>query len=125
MALKGAITLGTAQAFLQYVNQISEPVTETAYVLTSLQAAIAGAERVFALLDEEEERPDGDGSAEGIARGQVVFQGVRFGYTPDKPLIKGLDLEVRPNEMVAIVGPTGGGKMCIRDSSLADCSIMA
>ena len=110
MALKGAITLGTAQAFLQYVNQISEPVTETAYVLTSLQAAIAGAERVFALLDEEEERPDGDGSAEGIAQGQVVFQGVRFGYTPDKPLIKGLDLEVRPNEMVAIVGPTGGGK---------------
>ena len=110
MALKGAITLGTAQAFLQYVNQISEPVTETAYVLTSLQAAIAGAERVFALLDEEEERPDGDGSTEGIAQGQVVFQGVRFGYTPGKPLIKGLDLEVRPNEMVAIVGPTGGGK---------------
>ncbi len=61
MALAGSITLGTVQAFLQYVNQISEPVTETAYVVTSLQAAIAGAERVFALLDEEEECPDGHG----------------------------------------------------------------
>ena len=110
MALAGSITLGTVQAFLQYVNQISEPVTETAYVVTSLQAAIAGAERVFALLDEEEERPDGDGSAEGITEGHVVFRDVRFGYTPDKILIKNLNLEVRPNEMVAIVGPTGGGK---------------
>ena len=110
MALSGAITLGTVQAFLQYVNQISEPVTETAYVVTSLQAAIAGAERVFALLDEEEERPDGHGSAAGITQGHVIFRDVRFGYTPEKTLIQNLDLEVRPNEMVAIVGPTGGGK---------------
>lgn len=110
MALAGSITLGTVQAFLQYVNQISEPVTETAYVVTSLQAAIAGAERVFTLLDEEEERPDGDSSAEGITQGHVMFRDVRFGYTPDKMLIKNLNLEVRPNEMVAIVGPTGGGK---------------
>lgn len=110
MALAGSITLGTVQAFLQYVNQISEPVTETAYVVTSLQAAIAGAERVFALLDEEEECPDGDGSAAAITEGHVAFQNVWFGYTPDKLLITGLDLEVRPNEMVAIVGPTGGGK---------------
>ncbi|MCQ4895383.1 ABC transporter ATP-binding protein [Anaerotruncus sp. DFI.9.16] len=108
MALAGSITLGTVQAFLQYVNQISEPVTETAYVVTSLQAAIAGAERVFALLDEEEECPDGDGSAAAITEGHVAFQNVWFGYTPDKLLITGLDLEVRPNEMVAIVGPTGG-----------------
>ncbi len=110
MALAGSITLGTVQAFLQYVNQISEPVTETAYVVTSIQAAIAGAERVFALLDEEEERADGAGSAEGITQGRVVFRDVRFGYTPEKTLIKNLNLEVRPNEMVAIVGPTGGGK---------------
>ena len=110
MALAGSITLGTVQAFLQYVNQISEPVTETAYVITSIQAAVAGAERVFALLDEEEERTDGDGSAEGITQGRVVFRDVRFGYTPEKTLIKNLNLEVRPNEMVAIVGPTGGGK---------------
>ena len=110
MAVSGAITLGTAQAFLQYVNQISEPVTNTAYVITSLQAAIAGAERVFALLDEAEEVPDGAGDAGGITEGRVTFQNVRFGYTPDRILMKDLNLEVRPNEMVAIVGPTGGGK---------------
>ena len=110
MAVSGAITLGTAQAFLQYVNQISEPVTNTAYVITSLQAAIAGAERVFALLDEAEEVPDGAGDAGGITEGRVTFQNVRFGYTPDRILMKDLNLEVKPNEMVAIVGPTGGGK---------------
>ena len=110
MALGGAVTLGTVQAFLQYVNQISEPVTEAAYVITSLQAAIAGAERVFALLDEEEEVPEERGGAEHITQGCVTFQNVRFGYTPDRILMKDLNLEVRPNEMVAIVGPTGGGK---------------
>ena len=110
MALGGAVTLGTVQAFLQYVNQISEPVTEAAYVITSLQAAIAGAERVFALLDEEEEVPEERGGAEHITQGRVTFQNVRFGYTPDRILMKDLNLEVRPNEMVAIVGPTGGGK---------------
>lgn len=110
MALQGAITLGTAQAFLQYVNQIAEPVTETAYVITSLQAAIAGAERVFALLDEPEEQPDAAGSVEAITAGRVAFEHVQFGYTPERRLIHDLNLEVRPNEMVAIVGPTGGGK---------------
>lgn len=110
MALGGTISLGVVQAFLQYVNQISEPVTEASYVITSLQAAIAGAERVFALLDEEEELPDSDGSTEGIGEGRVQFQNVQFGYTPDRILMNQLNLEVCPNEMVAIVGPTGGGK---------------
>lgn len=110
MALGGAITLGTVQAFLQYVNQISEPVTQASYVITSLQAAIAGAERVFTLLDEEEEVPDGCGCTQTITEGHVTFRDVRFGYTPDRILMKGLTLEVNPNEMVAIVGPTGGGK---------------
>lgn len=110
MALGGAITLGAVQAFLQYVNQIAEPVTEASYVITSLQAAIAGAERVFSLLDEEEETPEGNGNAQAITEGCVTFNDVRFGYTPDRILMKGLTLEVKPNEMVAIVGPTGGGK---------------
>lgn len=110
MALGGVLSLGTVQAFLQYVNQISEPVTGASYVITSLQAAIAGAERVFALLEEEEECPDATGSTAGIHQGQVSFQNVRFGYTSDHILMKDLNLEVRPNEMVAIVGPTGGGK---------------
>lgn len=109
MALGGAITLGAVQAFLQYVNQIAEPVTQASYVITSLQAAIAGAERVFALLDAEEEAPE-EGGACAIREGHVVFQNVRFGYTPGRILIRGLNLEVKPNEMVAIVGPTGGGK---------------
>ena len=93
---------------MQYVNQIAEPVTEASYVITSLQAAIAGAERVFALLDEEEERPDAAGDASVITQGHVEFRHVRFGYTPERTLIHDLNLEVRPNEMVAIVGPTGG-----------------
>ena len=109
-ALAGGMTLGGVQAFLQYVNQISEPVTQASYVITSLQAAIAGAERVFALLDEEEERPDAAGDASVITQGHVEFRHVRFGYTPERTLIHDLNLEVRPNEMVAIVGPTGGGK---------------
>ena len=110
MALGGTITLGAVQAFLQYVNQIAEPVTEASYVITSLQAAIAGAERVFALLDEEEERPEAAGDASAITQGHVEFRHVRFGYTPERTLIHDLNLEVRPNEMVAIVGPTGCGK---------------
>lgn len=110
MALGGTISLGVVQAFLQYVNQISEPVTEASYVITSLQAAIAGAERVFTLLDEEEESTDEIGDVDGIVEGCVIFRNVRFGYTPDRILMKDLNLEVKPNEMVAIVGPTGGGK---------------
>lgn len=110
MALSGAITLGAVQAFLQYVNQIAEPVTEASYVITSLQAAIAGAERVFTLLDEEEEVPEQNESTDNIKEGRVSFSNVSFGYTPEKTLIQNLNLEVNPNEMVAIVGPTGGGK---------------
>lgn len=110
MTLGGTITLGVVQAFLQYVNTIGEPVTQTAYVMTSLQAAIAGLERVFALLDEEEEIAETDCHQENITQGQVSFGDVEFGYTPERILMKGLNLQVNPNEMVAIVGPTGGGK---------------
>lgn len=110
MVIKGQISLGNVQAFLQYVNQISEPVTEASYVITSLQAAIAGAERVFILLDEEEEPEEAKGGALTVSEGHVAFNQVRFGYTPENILMKELNLEVRPNEMVAIVGPTGGGK---------------
>lgn len=110
MTLNGHISLGGIQAFLQYVNQISEPVTQASYVIMSLQSAIAGAERVFSLLDEEEEVKDITFNKFNMNNGRVTFKNVRFGYTPDKVLIKDLNLEVNPNEMVAIVGPTGGGK---------------
>lgn len=109
-ALSGVMTLGAAQAFLQYYNQISEPITQMSYVITSTQAAIAGAERIFDLLNEEEERPDVTVAVQALSKGHVHFQNVRFGYTPERILMKDLNLEVKPNEMVAIVGPTGGGK---------------
>lgn len=112
MTLNGQITLGLIQAFLQYVNQVSEPVTQASYVIMALQSAIAGAERVFELLDEEEEVKDNE-YFEGkcpITEGRVNFKNVKFGYTDEKTLISNLNLEVKPNEMVAIVGPTGGGK---------------
>lgn len=110
MTLSGQISLGGIQAFLQYVNQVSEPVTQAAYVIMSLQSAIAGAERVFELLDEEEEITDNASSTFPISNGRVTFENVKFGYIPERTLIKNLNLEVKPNEMVAIVGPTGGGK---------------
>ena len=115
MTLNGHISLGAIQAFLQYVNQVSEPVTQASYVIMSLQSAIAGAERVFELLDEEEEIADikinqSLFNEHNISRGKVDFKNVKFGYTDEKTLIKNLNLEVKPNEIVAIVGPTGGGK---------------
>lgn len=112
MTINGGLSLGGIQAFLQYVNQISEPVTQASYVIMSLQSAIAGAERVFELLDEEEEVPDTEYllDEKWISEGKVTFKNVKFGYTKEKTLIKDLNLEVKPNEMVAIVGPTGGGK---------------
>lgn len=115
MTLNGQISLGAIQAFLQYVNQVSEPVTQASYVIMSLQSAIAGAERVFELLDEEEEIADikinkSLFNEHTISKGKVDFKNVKFGYTDEKTLIKNLNLEVKPNEIVAIVGPTGGGK---------------
>lgn len=115
MTLNGQISLGGIQAFLQYVNQVSEPITQASYVIMSLQSAIAGAERVFELLDEEEEILNSKLNESllnkcPISKGKVEFKNVKFGYTDEKTLIKNLNLEVKPNEMVAIVGPTGGGK---------------
>ena len=115
MTLNGQISLGGIQAFLQYVNQVSEPITQASYVIMSLQSAIAGAERVFELLDEEEEIADSKLNESlldkcPISKGKVEFKNVKFGYTDEKTLIKNLNLQVNPNEMVAIVGPTGGGK---------------
>ena len=110
LVLQGQISLGIIQAFLQYENQIAEPVTQASYVITSLQAAIAGAERVFILLDEEEETADTACENLPISNGHVSFRHVQFGYSEDKILMNNLNLEVHPNEMIAIVGPTGGGK---------------
>lgn len=111
LAIQGKMSLGIVQAFLQYVNQIGEPISNASYVINSLQAAIAGAERVFEFLDEQEEVPDTLIEMNpDIVQGSVCFHQVQFGYDSSKILMKNLNLEVKPNEMVAIVGPTGGGK---------------
>lgn len=107
----GTMTLGDVQAFIQYVQQFGQPVTQVASVVNVLQSAVASAERVFEMLDEEEESPEVE--APMIlqkVRGHIVFREVSFCYLPDKPLIEDLNLEVQPGQMVAIVGPTGAGK---------------
>ena len=110
MVINGGMTLGIIQAFLQYINQVTEPITTSSYTIMSLQSAIAGVERVFQLLDEEEEVAEILSEDFPVSEGRVVFENVSFGYTPNKTLIKNLNLEVKPNTMVAIVGPTGAGK---------------
>lgn len=107
----GQMTIGTIQAMLQYINQISEPTTQATYVVNSLQAALAGAERVFEILDEKEQLPDTQDALDApITAGKVCFDHVKFGYNPDKILMNDISLAVEPNKTVAIVGPTGAGK---------------
>jgi ABC-type multidrug transport system fused ATPase/permease subunit len=110
----GQITLGSIQAFTQYVRQFNQPLTQVAAMYNTLQSGVASAERVFDFLDEPEERPDADlrlPSVNGQApRGRVEFQHVEFGYRPDTPVIEDLSLVAEPGSTVAIVGPTGAGK---------------
>ena len=107
----GALTIGDVQAFLQYTRQFQMPLTQMASMINLLQSGVASAERVFELLDAEEERPDGDAPAlAGTPRGRVAFEDVSFSYDPDRPLIADLSLVAEPGQTVAIVGPTGAGK---------------
>ena len=107
----GALSLGDVQAFIQYSRQFSQPLTQVASMANLLQSGVASAERVFALLDADEQHPD---PAEPLVpaeiRGQVEFRDVSFRYSPDVPLIEDLSLTVQPGHTVAIVGPTGAGK---------------
>jgi len=107
----GTMTLGDVQAFIQYVQQFGQPVSQVASVVNVMQSAVASAERVFEVLDEEEESPDvATPKVLKEVRGHIVFRNVSFRYVPDKPLIEDLNLEVKPGQTVAIVGPTGAGK---------------
>lgn len=109
--LDGAMSVGVVQAFFQYVNQTAEPLTEASYMINSLQAALASAERTFALLDEEEEIPDPASPAVvEHAVGHVAFEHVSFGYDPDRLLMKNISFEARPGQKIAVVGSTGAGK---------------
>jgi ATP-binding cassette subfamily B protein len=107
----GALTLGSVQAFIQYSRQFSQPLTQVASMANLLQSGVASAERVFALLDADEQEPDPAQPARPAdVRGRVQFEHVSFRYAPDRPLIEDLSLTVEPGQTVAIVGPTGAGK---------------
>jgi ATP-binding cassette, subfamily B, multidrug efflux pump len=107
----GALTLGSVQAFIQYSRQFSQPLTQVASMANLLQSGVASAERVFALLDADEQEPDPPRPARPAqVTGRVRFEHVSFRYTPDQPLIEDLSLAVEPGQTVAIVGPTGAGK---------------
>jgi ATP-binding cassette, subfamily B, multidrug efflux pump len=107
----GSISLGDVQAFIQYSRQFSQPLTQVASMANLLQSGVASAERVFQLLDAEEQTPEPETPARPEqVRGRVAFEDVSFRYVPDQPLIEHLSLTVEPGQTVAIVGPTGAGK---------------
>lgn len=108
----GAMQLGDVQAFIQYSRQFTMPLAQLGSMANLLQSGVASAERVFSLLDEEEQSPDPASgvSVDGAGRGRLVFSDVSFSYSPDKPLISSLSLVAEPGQTVAIVGPTGAGK---------------
>ncbi|MGH1630500.1 ABC transporter ATP-binding protein [Enterococcus casseliflavus] len=106
----GNMTLGDVQAFLQYTNQFSQPITQIASLLNTIQSTVASAERVFEVLDEEEMTDEPSGLPVEDSEYKVRFDHVQFGYAPDKLLMTDFNLDVKVGEMVAIVGPTGAGK---------------
>ncbi len=114
LAIKGKMTIGSIQAFIQYLTQFTRPIIQTANISNVFQATAAAAERVFEFLEEEEEVPE---TSQPVllkkVNGKVEFINVVFGYTPDKIVIKNFNAEIQPGQKVAIVGPTGAGKTTI------------
>ncbi len=107
----GQMTIGDIQAFIQYARRFTQPLAQLASMANVLQSGMASAERVFELLDVEEQSPDPDApAAAATALGRVEFDGVWFSYDADKPLIEDLSLVAEPGQTIAIVGPTGAGK---------------
>ena len=106
----GSMGLGDVQAFIQYSRQFTQPLTQTASMFNVLQSGVASAERVFELLDAEEQSPDAPAGAPQPVTGRVEFENVSFSYVPGTPLIEGLSFVAEPGTTVAIVGPTGAGK---------------
>ncbi len=111
MVSKNAIKIGDIQAFIQYIRTFTQPIIQTANIANIIQSTIASAERVFEVLNEEEQIPDREDAAELRApRGEVKFEHVRFSYKEEAPLIEDMNLVAKPGDTVAIVGPTGAGK---------------
>lgn len=112
--MTGIISVGDIQAIIQYSRQFSQPINQIANQYAEILTAIAGAERVFAILDTPDEVDNGTKRlSENNLRGQIEFKNIDFAYTPDKPVLKNLNLTVKPGQKVAIVGATGSGKTTI------------
>jgi ATP-binding cassette subfamily B protein len=114
LAVRGTIGVGDILAFIQYVRSFTQPITQTANIANVLQSTAAAAERVFEFLDEKEEtaEPVDEVKLTNVT-GNVVFENVRFGYNPEKIIIKDFSANIQPGQKVAIVGPTGAGKTTI------------
>lgn len=111
MVANGALSLGNVQAFIQYAQQFNQPIAELGGMAVAVQSGTASTERVFEILDQEDQTPDSaDAPAPVRGDGRIVFDHVKFSYEPEKPLIRDLSFEVEPEQTVAIVGPTGAGK---------------
>jgi ATP-binding cassette subfamily B protein len=114
LVTRQSIAIGDVQAFIQYARQFSMPIMQLSGIANMIQLTIVAAERVFELLDEQEESPDAaDATTIDTPRGAVEFDAVDFRYKPDEPLIDDLSLKVTPGQTVAIVGPTGAGKTTV------------
>src|SRR5665648_473357 len=110
-ATMGTITIGNILAFIQYSRQFTMPIVQTANIANIIQSTVASAERVFELLDEVEELPDGpDAKVIAFPKGEVRFVNVDFSYKEEQPLIKNVNIDVKQGHRISIVGPTGAGK---------------
>ena len=111
MVLQGQLSIGLVQAYLQYINQVSEPITQASYIMNTLQSALASLERIFEILDyPEEETATQQLPVPQTIKGKIDFQHVSFGYNKEKLLMENVEFSVKPKQTVAIVGPTGAGK---------------
>ena len=111
MVANGNLSLGSVQAFIQYSRQFSQPLSQLGSMANVLQSGVASAERVFELLDADEQSPDPAQPIEPVeTHGRLVFENISFAYDPEKPLIENVSLVAEPGSTVAIVGPTGAGK---------------
>ena len=114
LALKGLVTIGTIAAFISYGRSFVNPLRQLSNIYNAIQGALAGAERVFEVIDTQ---PEIDDAPEAVpldkVQGHVTFDHVKFSYSPDKPVIKDMTLEAKPGQIVALVGPTGAGKTTI------------
>ncbi|MGG4452095.1 ABC transporter ATP-binding protein [Brevibacillus porteri] len=114
LAVKGLITVGVIASFLSYSRQFVRPLNDLANIFNVLQSGVAGAERVFEVLDEQEEPVDSPGATVlAQPKGHVVFDQVSFGYRPDQPILKNISFEAQAGSTIALVGPTGAGKTTI------------